>query len=92
MENKNTNSDEEQKQEDAVIVAIREEYEKKFAEQEERHKQELAEVEQKHVSQIRALMSGKRFTDEEEQKKAEETVQKTYEQTVLEQAQKILKI
>lgn len=91
MENKNTNSDEEQKQEDAVIVAIREEYERKFAEQEERHKQELAEVEQKHVSQIRALMSGKRFTDEE-QKKVEETVQKSYEQTVLEQAQKILKI
>ncbi len=91
MENKNTNSDEEQKQEDAVIVAIREEYEKKFAEQEERHKQELTEVEQKHVSQIRALMSGKRFTDEE-QKKVEETVQKTYEQSVLEQAQKILKI
>jgi len=92
MENKSTNSDEDQKQEDAVIVAIREEYEKKIAEQEERHKQELAEVEQKHVSQIRALMSGKRFTDEEEQKKVEETVQKTYEQTVLEQAQKILKI
>lgn len=92
MENKNTNSDEEQKQEDAVIVAIREEYEKKIAEQEERHKQELAEVEQKHVSQIRALMSGKRFTDEEEQKKGEETAQKTYEQTVLEQAQKILKL
>lgn len=92
MENKNTNFDEEQKQEDAVIVAIREEYEKKISELKEEHKKELEESEQKHVAQIRALMSGKRFTDEEEQKKVEETVQKSYEQTVLEQAQKILKI
>ena len=88
-QDKNISSDE---QIDPVIAAVREEYEKKIADLKEEHKKELEESEQKHVAQIRALMSGKRFTDEEEQKKVEETVQKTYEQTVLEQAQKILKL
>lgn len=87
-QDKNISSDE---QVDPVVAAVREEYEKKIADLKEEHKKELEESEQKHVSQIRALMSGKRFTDEE-QKKVEETVQKSYEQTVLEQAQKILKI
>ena len=87
-QDKNISSDE---QVDPVIAAVREEYEKKISELKEKHKKELEESEQKHVAQIRALMSG-RPIQTEEQKKVEETVQKTYEQTVLEQAQKILKI
>lgn len=87
-QDKNISSNE---QVDPVIAAVREEYEKKISELKEEHKKELEESEQKHVAQIRALMSG-RTIQPEEQKKVEETVQKTYEQTVLEQAQKILKL
>lgn len=50
-----------------VIKAVREEFEKKLAEQEEKHKQDLKDMETKHIAQIRALMSGNNSEEEQEQ-------------------------
>lgn len=50
--------------EEQVIIAIREEYEKKLEEQknqfEEEKKKALEEAEEKHIKQIRALMLGRK--------------------------------
>lgn len=77
---------EENKQEDAVLVAVREEYEKKLAEQrkafEEEKAKALKEAEEKHIAQIRALLSGqpaKEEKHEEEKSLFEETMAKMKE-------------
>ena len=72
-------SEEEKKQEqdDAVIKAIKEEYEKKLEEQrirfEEEKKKALDEAEEKHVKQIRALLSGERHVDDKPEDNEPET-------------------
>ena len=59
---------EEKKQEDAVLIAVREEYEKKLEEQrkafEEEKAKALKEAEEKHIAQIRALLSGQSAKEE----------------------------
>ncbi|MBO7693991.1 MAG: hypothetical protein J6T10_15335 [Methanobrevibacter sp.] len=71
-----------QEQEDEVLKAVREEYEKKLEEQRkelEAEKQKaLDEQEAKHVKQIRALLSGqgKGMSDDEEQGQEQEPASK----------------
>lgn len=66
-----------QEQDEAVIKAIKEEYEKKLEEQrvhfEEEKKKALDEAEEKHVKQIRALLSGERHVDEKPEEREPET-------------------
>lgn len=56
------NEENEKIEEDAVVKAVREEYEKKLADQqkafEEDKRKALEEAEEKHIKQIRALLSG----------------------------------
>lgn len=73
-------------QEDEVLKAVREEYEKKLEEQrkafEEEKKQALAEAEEKHIKQIRALLSGEgHIPREDKTEEIEET--KSVEETIL---------
>lgn len=78
---------EENKQEDAVLVAVREEYEKKLEEQrkafEEEKAKALKEAEEKHIAQIRALLSGQPSKEEkheqEEKSLFDETMAKMKE-------------
>ena len=85
--------DEEVKQEaeDAVIKAIREEYEKKLGEQRKALSEEkdraLAEQEEKHIRQMRALLSGRQ--DVKEERNDEE---KTYEQALTDSLNKRFKL
>lgn len=55
-------SEENNPKEDEVLLAVKEEYEKKLQEQREQFelekKQALEEAEKRHVAQIRALLSG----------------------------------
>lgn len=80
-----------QKAEDAVIKAIREEYEKKLDEQRKALSEEkdraLAEQEEKHIRQMRALLSGRQ--DVKEERIDEE---KTYEQALTDSLNKRFKL
>lgn len=59
-----------------TIKTIREEYEKKFAEQLEKHAKEIKELEDKmkrdHNEQLKALLSGTKVISQIEQKEVEE--------------------
>lgn len=63
---KNTNS------EDEVVKAIREEYEKKLHDAEVKHAEEMKQAEEKHIAQIRALLSGQKETAQEADEESEE--------------------
>lgn len=69
--------------EDAVVKAIKEEYEKKLEEERARHAEEMKASEEKHVAQIRALLSGRNDTEAqrgkenvEEQDEVESAIEK----------------
>ena len=80
MENK------EEKRQDEVITAIKEEYEKKLddlrKELDEKKQAEIKELEAKHIAQIRALMTGreeyKKQKEEEENENLVERLIKKY--------------
>lgn len=85
-QNKNTTSDE-------LITALREEYEKKLKDREAELRQEFEakqkEQEERHIRDMRALLSGHK---EEQNDKSEDEEEKTYEQTLLEKiTQKFIK-
>lgn len=83
---------ENEKQENEVIIAIKEEYEKKIQELEENHKKEIEEIEKKAnervVSQIRAFMSGKGTEQATEQEPPKE---KTWYEEMLEETRLAIK-
>lgn len=84
-QDKNTPSDE-------LITALREEYEKKLKDRETELRQEFEakqkEQEERHIRDMRALLSGHK----EEQNNDSEDEEKTYEQTLLEKiTQKFIK-
>lgn len=60
---KNIDCNDKQEQEDAVIKALKEEYESIIAEERRKHAEELEnklkEQEEKHIRQMRALLSGR---------------------------------
>lgn len=72
--------------EDEVIKAIKEEYEKKLEEQkkqlEEEKNKAIKDLEEKHIKQIRSLLSGEKITNDND-KKTEE-VEKTFEEKLYE--------
>ena len=77
-----------------AINVIKQEYEKKVAELEEKHKQDLAEqekrLEEKHAKQIRALfLEGSPSQQKPQEQKDEE---KTFEERVLDKMKIKLKI
>ena len=83
---KNTPSDE-------LITALREEYEKKLKDREAELRQEFEakqrEQEERHIRDMRALLSGHK---DEQIDKSEDEEEKTYEQTLLEKiTQKFIK-
>lgn len=85
-QDKNTPSDE-------LITALREEYEKKLKDREAELRQEFEakqrEQEERHIRDMRALLSGHK---EEQIDKSEDEEEKTYEQTLLEKiTQKFIK-
>ena len=85
-QDKNTPSDE-------LITALREEYEKKLKDREAELRQEFEEKqkeqEERHIREMRALLSGHK---EEQIDKTEDEEEKTYEQTLLEKiTQKFIK-
>ena len=77
-----------------AIEVIKEEYNKKVQELEEKHKQDLAEqekrLEEKHAKQIRALFLGGSPSQVEPQKQEDDD--KTFEEKVLEKMKIKLKI
>lgn len=85
--------DEKDKQdaEDAVIKAIREEYEKKLDEQRKELSEEkeraLAEQEEKHIRQMRALLSGRQDVKDEQVDE-----EKNYEQALTDSLKKRFKL
>lgn len=84
--NKDTPSDE-------LITALREEYEKKLKDREAELRQEFEakqkEQEERHIRDMRALLSGHK---DEQSDKSEDEEEKTYEQTLLEKiTQKFIK-
>ncbi|WP_291630653.1 hypothetical protein [Clostridium sp.] len=72
--------------EDEVIKAIKEEYEKKLEEQKKQLEEEkdkaIKDLEEKHIKQIRSLLSGEKITNDND-KKTEE-VEKTFEEKLYE--------
>lgn len=77
---------------DELITALREEYEKKLKDREVELRQEFEvkqkEQEERHIRDMRALLSGHK----EEQSDKSEDEEKTYEQTLLEKiTQKFIK-
>lgn len=72
-------------QEDVTVKAIREEYERKLAEAEEQHKQAMKEAEDKHIAQIRALMSGR---EQPKQEQIEQEDNRTYEERMIDKLKK----
>ena len=78
---------------DELIAALREEYEKKLKDREAELRQEFEakqkEQEERHIRDMRALLSGH---NEEQRDKSEDEEEKTYEQTLLEKiTQKFIK-
>ena len=78
---------------DELITALREEYEKKLKDREAELRQEFEakqrEQEERHIRDMRALLSGH---NEEQRDKSEDEEEKTYEQTLLEKiTQKFIK-
>lgn len=85
-QNKNTPSDE-------LITALREEYEKKLKDREAELRQEFEakqkEQEERHIRDMRALLSGHK---EEQSGKSEDEEEKSFEQELLEKiTQKFIK-
>ena len=76
-----------------AIEVIKQEYEKKVAELEEKHKQDLIEqekkLEEKHAKQIRALFLG---GSPSQPKAQEQNDDKTFEEKVIEKMKQKLKI
>ena len=76
-----------------LITALREEYEKKLAEQraelETKHAEEIKKQEQKHIEQMKALLLGKAET-----KQVEKPVEpdKTFEEDLYEKVKKNFKL
>lgn len=88
MENQEqTNSNETE-----LITALRDEYEKKLAEQraelETKHAEEIKKQEQKHIEQMKALLLGR--TEKQEEKPKEE--HKTFEQDLYDKLAKKFKL
>lgn len=88
MENQEqTNSNETE-----LITALRDEYEKKLAEQraelETKHAEEIKKQEQKHIEQMKALLLGRREKQEEKPKEEH----KTFEQDLYEKLAKKFKL
>lgn len=88
MENQEqTNSNETE-----LITALRNEYEKKLAEQraelETKHAEEIKKQEQKHIEQMKALLLGR--TEKQEEKTKEE--HKTFEQDLYDKLAKKFKL
>lgn len=88
MENQEqTNSNETE-----LITALRDEYEKKLAEQraelETKHAEEIKKQEQKHIEQMKALLLGR--TEKQEAKPQEE--HKTFEQDLYDKLAKKFKL
>lgn len=78
---------------DELITALREEYEKKLKDREAELRQEFEakqrEQEERHIRDMRALLSGHK---DEQIDKTEDEEEKTYEQTLLEKiTQKFIK-
>ena len=75
-----------------LITALREEYEKKLAEQraelETKHAEEIKKQEQKHIEQMKALLLGR--TEKQEEKPKEE--HKTFEQDLYDKLAKKFKL
>lgn len=89
MENQEqTNSNETE-----LITALREEYEKKLAEQraelETKHAEEIKKQEQKHIEQMKALLLGR--TEKQEETKPQEEY-KTFEQDLYDKLAKKFKL
>lgn len=76
-----------------LITALRDEYEKKLAEQraelETKHAEEIKKQEQKHIEQMKALLLGRTDKQEEEKPKEEH---KTFEQDLYDKLAKKFKL
>lgn len=76
-----------------LITALREEYEKKLAEQraelETKHAEEIKKQEQKHIEQMKALLLGKTETKQSEKNDAQD---KTFEEDLYEKVKKKFKL
>lgn len=80
--------------EDEVIKALREEYEKKIEEQYQKDMQEkeeaLKQQEEKHIRQMRALLSGRKENKDNESVK--DSDDKTYEEELTDTLKKRFKL
>lgn len=76
-----------------LITALREEYEKKLAEQraelETKHAEEIKKQEQKHIEQMKALLLGKTETKQVDKTDAPD---KTFEEDLYEKVKKNFKL
>ena len=81
------NKDNQNLQEDSVVKAIKEEYENKIDELKKQHEEEIKKVreeeEQKSIRQIRAIISGRKEENPEDNPK--EKVDKSFFETALEE-------
>ena len=75
-------------EETEVIKTIREEFEKKLDEQRAEYEKKLEEEKQKHIEQIKALMTGKKEVIDE----TTEVEEKTTDEIVLENLRKKYKL